>query len=50
MEWKKDQQYLLQLTDHTKQIVVEDSWHSIQIYRPDTVIDAVKSILSEDRL
>lgn len=48
-EWKKDQEKLLHLTEKTTQIVVEESWHSIQIYQPQAVIDAVKRILDNNR-
>lgn len=45
-DWKKDQKKLLLLTKRTKQIIVEESWHSIQIYQTKAVIDAVKSLLN----
>ncbi|AJS59814.1 alpha/beta hydrolase [Paenibacillus sp. IHBB 10380] len=45
-EWKRGQEDLLQLTELTIQIVVDDSWHSIQIHRPDVVIDSVKRLLN----
>lgn len=45
-DWKKGQEALLNLTERTKQIMVEESWHSIQIHQPDVVVDAVKSLLS----
>lgn len=48
-EWKKYQKKLLHLTEKTTQIVVEESWHSIQIYQPQAVIDAVKRILDNNR-
>lgn len=44
-EWKKGQSDLLNLSQQTTQIWVEDSWHAIQVYRPDAVIKAVKSLL-----
>ncbi|OAB37930.1 hypothetical protein PMSM_01940 [Paenibacillus macquariensis subsp. macquariensis] len=45
-DWIKEQKYLLHLTPLTTQIIVDDSWHAIQIHRPDVVIDAVKSLLN----
>jgi pimeloyl-ACP methyl ester carboxylesterase len=45
-DWKKEQKKLLLLTKRTRQIIVEESWHSIQIYQPKSVIDAVKSLLN----
>jgi pimeloyl-ACP methyl ester carboxylesterase len=45
-EWKQGQEELLNLSNHTKQIIVEDSWHSIQIHKPEIVISAVKSLLN----
>jgi len=44
-EWKKSQNDLLNLTKQTKQIWVNDSWHAIQVYQPDAVVSAVKSLL-----
>ncbi|WP_243644055.1 alpha/beta fold hydrolase [Paenibacillus pinisoli] len=44
-EWKQDQQPLLFLSDRVKHTIVEDSWHSIQIYRPEAVTDAVLELL-----
>ncbi|NMO96606.1 alpha/beta fold hydrolase [Paenibacillus lemnae] len=44
-EWKQDQKKLLDLTQRTRQIIVEESWHSIQIYQPQSVIEAVRSLL-----
>lgn len=32
----------LQLTNKTSQIIVEDRWHSIQIHKPEAVINTVK--------
>ncbi len=47
--WKKGQAFLLQLTRQTTQIIVEDSWHSIQIHKPQAVIDAVRGLLDHKR-
>ncbi|MFF2885775.1 alpha/beta fold hydrolase [Paenibacillus sp. NPDC057967] len=44
-EWKQDQQPLLFLSNKVKQTIVEDSWHSIQIYRPQAVTEAVLELL-----
>ncbi|MFE4710629.1 alpha/beta fold hydrolase [Paenibacillus sp. NPDC056722] len=44
-EWHREQLRLAELTSCTQHIVVRDSWHSIQIYRPDVVIDAIRSLL-----
>lgn len=44
-EWKQDQQPLLSLSERVKHLIVEDSWHSIQIYRPEAVTDAVLELL-----
>ncbi|MFC3748263.1 alpha/beta fold hydrolase [Paenibacillus sp. GCM10012306] len=44
-EWHRGQLQLAELTSRTQHIVVRDSWHSIQIYRPDVVIDAIRSLL-----
>lgn len=44
-DWKRGQGELLHLTKHTKQIMVEESWHSIQIHQPQAVIEAIKSLL-----
>lgn len=44
-DWKKGQQELLNLTERTEQILAEDSWHSIQIHKPQIVVEAVKRIL-----
>lgn len=38
----------LNLTHQTKQVIVEDSWHSIQIYRPDVVIESIKQSLNKE--
>lgn len=46
-DWKKGQEELLHLTERTKQVLVEESWHSIQIYQPNTVIEAVESLLNQ---
>jgi pimeloyl-ACP methyl ester carboxylesterase len=43
--WKKGQAQMLKLTRRNKQIIVEDSWHSIQIHRPEVVIDAIRSLM-----
>ncbi|MFD0590134.1 alpha/beta fold hydrolase [Paenibacillus sp. GCM10027627] len=45
-EWKLDQRKLLQLTERVKQTVVEDSWHSIQIYQPKAVVDAALELMN----
>jgi pimeloyl-ACP methyl ester carboxylesterase len=44
-EWNNGQKELLNLSNQTKQIVVEQSWHSIQIHQTDFVISSVKSLL-----
>lgn len=45
-EWKEGQHRLLQLSREASQMTVEDSWHSIHIYKPQAVIDAVVHMLS----
>jgi len=45
-DWKKSQEELLNLTKQTKRIMVEDSWHSIQIYQPQVVVEAIKNLLN----
>ncbi|OAB45197.1 hypothetical protein PBAT_13410 [Paenibacillus antarcticus] len=45
-DWIKEQKYLLHLSHLTTQNIVEDSWHAIQIHRPDAVIKAIKSLLN----
>jgi pimeloyl-ACP methyl ester carboxylesterase len=47
-DWKSDQQKFVHLTLQTKQVMVEDSWHSIQIYRPDVVIESIKQLLIKE--
>ncbi|AIQ46013.1 hypothetical protein R70723_09055 [Paenibacillus sp. FSL R7-0273] len=44
-EWSKGQRSLAGLTARTRQIVAEDSPHSIQIHRPELVIAAIKELL-----
>lgn len=44
-EWKQDQQALLFLSDRVKHTIVEDSWHSIQIYQPEAVTEAILELL-----
>lgn len=44
-EWKQDQQALLFLSDRVKHTIVEESWHSIQIYQPEAVTEAVLELL-----
>lgn len=44
-DWMQGQQMLSKLTKRTNQIIVEDSWHSIAIHKPDAVIKAIKSLL-----
>lgn len=46
-EWQQSQKKLLQLTAQTRQIIVQDSWHSIQLYQPQAVIDSVLGLLKE---
>lgn len=43
-EWKQGQKELLNLSKHTQHIIVEDSWHSIQIHNPQAVINSVISL------
>ncbi|WP_010271867.1 alpha/beta fold hydrolase [Paenibacillus senegalensis] len=45
--WKRQQELLKNLTKNTKHIVVEDSWHAIQIHRPEIVIREVKEIINK---
>lgn len=47
-EWHRAQLQLAELTRRTQHIVVKDSWHSIQIYRPDAVIDAIRSVILQE--
>jgi pimeloyl-ACP methyl ester carboxylesterase len=44
-EWKHGQKELLILSKKTQHIIVEDSWHSIQIHNPQVVINSVISLL-----
>lgn len=46
-DWQQSQKNLLQLTAKTRQIIVTDSWHSIQLYQPQAVIDSVLNLLRE---
>lgn len=46
-EWQQGQRKLTNLTKRTNQIIVEDSWHSIHIHRPDAVIHAINRLLNE---
>jgi pimeloyl-ACP methyl ester carboxylesterase len=43
--WKKQQVNLKDLSNETKQIIVEDSWHAIQIHKPEEVISAIREII-----
>ncbi|WP_243864766.1 alpha/beta fold hydrolase [Paenibacillus castaneae] len=43
--WQRDQRKLSNLTNNTKHIIVKDSWHSIQIHKPEAVISAIKGLL-----
>lgn len=43
--WKHGQKELLILSKKTQHIIVEDSWHSIQIHNPQVVINSVISLL-----
>ncbi|MNV87432.1 hypothetical protein D3C71_1815530 [compost metagenome] len=43
--WKESQRELLQLTDETRQTIIEDSWHSIQIHKPQAVVQSVLGLL-----
>lgn len=45
-EWKRGQERLAQLTSKTRHIIAEDSWHAIQIHRPDIVISAIKDMMT----
>ncbi|WP_165921065.1 hypothetical protein [Paenibacillus albiflavus] len=45
---EKDQQDFVHLTLQTKQVMVEDSWHSIQIHRPEVVIEAIQQLLNKE--
>ncbi|ETT44687.1 MULTISPECIES: alpha/beta hydrolase [unclassified Paenibacillus] len=47
-DWQQSQKKLLQLTANTRQIVIEDSWHSIQLYKPQAVVDSVLSLLRDN--
>ncbi|WP_232231490.1 alpha/beta fold hydrolase [Paenibacillus sp. HW567] len=46
-EWKQGQAKLADVSPAVKQVIAEDSWHSIQIHRPDIVIAAVKELITE---
>jgi pimeloyl-ACP methyl ester carboxylesterase len=46
-EWLRDQRKLVHLTRNTKQVIVEDSWHSIPIHKPEAVINAIIRLLDE---
>ncbi|AIQ65948.1 hypothetical protein PSTEL_25360 [Paenibacillus stellifer] len=43
--WKESQRELLQLTDQTRQRIIEDSWHSIPIHKPQAVVQSVLGLL-----
>ena len=45
-EWKEGQKELLNLSKKTQHIIIEDSWHSIQIHNPQSIIDSVISLLN----
>ncbi|WP_442049549.1 alpha/beta fold hydrolase [Paenibacillus sp. 2TAB19] len=45
-EWLEGQKVLLQLSKETQHTIVEDSWHAIQIHKPQSVIDAVVRLLN----
>ncbi|MEK3795234.1 alpha/beta hydrolase [Paenibacillus sp. FSL R7-0204] len=47
-DWQQAQKKLLQLTAKTRQIVIENSWHSIQLYNPQAVVDSVLSLLRDN--
>jgi hypothetical protein len=44
-QWKAQQAALRTLNKNTKQIVIEDSWHSIQIHKPEEVIHIIKEMI-----
>lgn len=48
-EWKEDQSKLLDLTNNTQQVKVEDSWHAIQIHKPEAVINAINDMISKNQ-
>lgn len=45
-EWLESQRELLRLTEQTKQIIVQDSWHAIHIHQPRIVVEAVAGLIS----
>jgi pimeloyl-ACP methyl ester carboxylesterase len=45
-EWKAQQTMLCNLNNNTKQIIANESWHSIQIHEPTVVIDAIREMAS----
>ncbi len=45
-DWLEGQKVLLQLSKETQHTIVEDSWHAIQIHKPQAVIDAVVRLLN----
>lgn len=44
--WLKGQKELMLLSKYTQHTIVEDSWHAIQIHKPQAVIDAVVRLLN----
>ena len=44
LEWQEQQLLLCELNSVTTHMVVNESWHSIQIHEPDVVIGAIKEM------
>jgi pimeloyl-ACP methyl ester carboxylesterase len=44
-DWKEQQNLMLGLTNNSKQIVVEDSWHAIQIHKPEIIIKSIREMV-----
>lgn len=44
-EWREQQQRLCELNNNTNHIIANESWHSIQIHDPTTVISVVKEMV-----
>lgn len=44
-DWKEEQYKLLKITNNTEHLIVTESWHSIQIHKPEVVIKAITDML-----
>lgn len=48
-QWKENQLKLLGLSSHSKQVVAEDSWHSVPIDAPHLIVECIKEIADRYR-